>query len=397
MPMNDALSHNYRTSLDKVPAEAQESIKLVTDLAGRFFTKSLAMVWLFGSYARGEAINDKRVNQETGTLSEYRSDIDILVVVRGKTVEDQSSRWARLCKKVEDHPDIPFNIHLIAESLVRLNDAIANCEYFYRDVISEGVVLYSTVNQLAEPKEMTPQERRRWAIQYFERFYARSVAMRQSLYLHYQLDDYGSSMYALHQMTERLFYTYLLVFTNYKPRGHILGELRNRVAKIDKSVRDVLPQNTEEEKTNFDLLNKAYVDARYKTDYDVDIAVLDDLITRISAFQVWVYERCLVEIDKMVLLDGYSKDCAVVKDYLDLGELKKRELPQAVVVRQLGELRAAEGREKDEREEKLMEREEKEAALDKFDKEREDKEAALQEKDRLRQKLLDAGIDPDGV
>jgi predicted nucleotidyltransferase len=235
MPINDALSHNYRTSLDNVPAEAQESIKLVTDLAGRFFTKSLAMVWLFGSYARGEAINDKRVNQETGTLSEYRSDIDILVVVR-----------------------------------------------------------------------------------------------------------------------------------------------------------DVLPQNTEEEKTNFDLLNKAYVDARYKTDYDVDIAVLDDLITRISAFQVWVYERCLVEIDKMVLLDGYSEDCAVVRDYLDLVELKKRELPQAVVVRQLGEIRAAEVREKDEREGK-------EAALDKFDKEREDKEAALQEKDRLRQKLLDAGIDPDGV
>ena len=94
--------------------------------------------------------------------------------------------------------------------------------------------------------------------------------MQQSIELHYQLDDYGATMYALHQMTERLFYTYLLVFTNYKPRGHILGELRYRIAKIDKKVWQVLPDNTEEEKANFLLLNKAYVDARYKTVYEVE-------------------------------------------------------------------------------------------------------------------------------
>ncbi|MFT7561926.1 MAG: hypothetical protein ACI93R_003858 [Flavobacteriales bacterium] len=45
-------------------------------------------------------------------------------------------------------------------------------------------------------------------------------------------------------------------------------------------------------------------------------------------------------------------------------ELKKRELSQAAVFRQLGEIRAAEFHENNERDEKLKEREEKERLLD---------------------------------
>jgi hypothetical protein len=197
-------------------------------------------------------------------------------------------------------------------------------------------------------------------------------------------------MHSLHQMTERLCHTYLLVFTHYKPRSHDLGELRNRVATLDQQVLAILPEHTEQEKAHFVLLNEAYVDARYKTDYNVDKAVLEALITRISAFQIWVYESCLAEIDKLVLWECYSEGCEVAKGYMALAELQRKELPQAVVIQQLEALRVAE-LEKDTAE--LREREalsREETALDKFDQER-------LEKERLLQKLRDAGIDPDGV
>lgn len=405
MPINDALADNYRTSLDKVPQKAQAAIKLVTNLVANSLKNKLVMVWLFGSYARGEAINDRRISQETGTLSEYYSDIDILVVVRGSSgLRGQPSRWSRLCKRVAEHPDIPFTIHMMSETLPRLNEAIENGEYFYRDVISEGVVLFSTINQLSKAKDLSPHERREWAVKYFERFYTRAVAMRQSVGFHYQLDDYGSSIYTLHQMTEHLCHTYLLVFTHYKPRSHDLGELRNRVAAIDKQVLAILTENTEQEKVNFELLNQAYVDARYKTVYNVDKTVLEALITRVSAFQIWVYDSCLAEIDKLVLWNNYSEGCEVVKGYMALAELQKKELPQAIVIQQLEALRVAELREREALQEvgRALSREEN--ALDKFDQERLEKEAAelreskeREEKERLLQKLRDAGIDPDGV
>ncbi len=74
---------HYNTSLDVVPQPIQAEIQRVLELIRKHIKQNLAQVWLFGSYARGDAINDCREDPETGVVSEYYSDVDILIVVGG--------------------------------------------------------------------------------------------------------------------------------------------------------------------------------------------------------------------------------------------------------------------------------------------------------------------------
>jgi predicted nucleotidyltransferase len=62
-------------------------------------------IWLFGSYARGDYINDRRVD-EYGVVSEYNSDVDILVVLRGKDSFKKSKMIKKFVGRVEDSPII---------------------------------------------------------------------------------------------------------------------------------------------------------------------------------------------------------------------------------------------------------------------------------------------------
>ena len=65
-------------ALQKLPLTKQEELQRLTDLLSSY--KEVEMVILFGSYARGEYVEDTYV--EKGILYEYKSDYDLLVVTR---------------------------------------------------------------------------------------------------------------------------------------------------------------------------------------------------------------------------------------------------------------------------------------------------------------------------
>ena len=58
--------------------------------------------------------------------------------------------------------------------------------------------------------------------------------------------------------------TILLVFTGYKPKLHDLKKLNKRVITQHRSFMTIFPQSTEQEKQNFLLLKRAYIDSRYE-------------------------------------------------------------------------------------------------------------------------------------
>jgi hypothetical protein len=62
----------------------------------------------------------------------------------------------------------------------------------------------------------------------------------------------------------------LLVFTDYKPRTHNNEELGKQVDKFHPDFVTVFPKNTTEETRLFELLRKAYIDARYDMNYKIE-------------------------------------------------------------------------------------------------------------------------------
>ncbi len=408
MSLNPSPLPPYTTSLDGVPEGIQKQLSIIKELVHANIKNSVSMIWLFGSYARGDAINDRRTDPKTGVLSEYHSDVDILVVVNGSNTMKKSKWWARLDAGIKEHPELTNSIHIIRESYLRFADALRHSEYFYLDVVKEGIVLYGDEAELPEPREFSIEKRKEFAIHYLNRFYQRADASKRALELHYQSDDPASAMYCLHQLSERLFYTLLLVFTHYKPRSHKLDDLRERIATIDKRITSIFPLNDKSEQERFQFLNDAYVDSRYNDDYEVDPEVLDYLIVRVAEFQAWVLAESLRVIDEFIPGENFSDSFEQPGVVLDLVVLKKQKLPLIVIHEQLEALRGLEGELDQERAEKECERAEKVAAEVERDNERSEKEAALlreqseraqkeserAEKERLLKKLRDAGLEP---
>lgn len=376
-------------SLTNLPTLIHKPLELAIDLIQSEFGDEVAMVWLFGSYARGDFINDRRVGKD-GVVSEYQSDIDILLVLNAPLVAGRTNQNERKLKKLaarvdklthalHDHPEIDRSIHLIHETLDRFNDALNHSEYFYLDVVNEGIQLVNNGAEMAQPQQMSAEKRREYGIKYFEMLFEQILEFQQSFEFHYQRQHKALAMFNLHQLTEHLFKVYLLVKTHYKPRTHKLWALRDTVKTLDEYVVELLPRDTQEQQDQFAFLNDAYVDSRYVPEYKVEPTTLDALAERVQTFEHWVYEQCLSIIDGFVPEQVYSTNYELAYPLLNMDKVRTELLPENVIQKMEGLLN--------------QERSDKEQALANEAKERSEKEQALEELEKAKQKLRDAGLE----
>jgi predicted nucleotidyltransferase/HEPN domain-containing protein len=225
------------------------------------------MIILFGSYARGDAVED--VTKEGHTTYEYSSDFDILVIVKSKALADNTDLWYELEDEARKLP-VQTPVKIIAHEINFVNKKLEKGQYFFSDIKKEGITLYDSKNfQLAEAKTLSPKERLAQAQADFKQwlesakgFYSLyESSMEKVLYKH--------AAFNLHQAAECFYGTVLLVYTNYKPKTHDLDTLRRLAANHDPAFFTVFPLRTELERKRFDLLRQAYVGARYHEDYKI--------------------------------------------------------------------------------------------------------------------------------
>jgi predicted nucleotidyltransferase/HEPN domain-containing protein len=283
-----------KKSLAHLPKHKREELKLVTEIILDECPTAL-MVILFGSYARGDWVEDTYV--EDGITYEYASDFDILVIVRSNRIVNSTDTWRRAEARARRFPVRTWT-NLIVESVETVNNAVARGNYFFTDIKKEGVLLHDTGEfKLARRRELNPRERRGLARGNFnEWFTSAKNAYRQ--YEHALHDrSYKWAAFDLHQATECLYGAILLVFTNYKPKMHDLEKLSHMVAGYDPVLLTVFPQATEEQKKCFDLLRRAYVEARYNPRYRITKKQLEYLAERVKRLQRLTKKICQARIE----------------------------------------------------------------------------------------------------
>ena len=246
--------------LDQIPKTKQEELTKLTNLLSNF--KEVEMVILFGSYARGRWIEDKYI--ENGITYEYRSDYDLLVVL---THEDLKQKF-RIEDKVKSMliktGEVTTPVSMIFHGIKHLNKALIIGNYFFKDIKKEGIILYDTEKfKLATPKKMTPKQYRQKAQEYFDQWFESANGFSKQFGHALKDGDLKIGAFLLHQATERYYTTILLVFTDYRLKDHNLETLGIKVEMCDNRFA-VFPKETEEEKRLFELLKRAYIDARYK-------------------------------------------------------------------------------------------------------------------------------------
>ncbi|MEO1486468.1 MAG: HEPN domain-containing protein [Bacteroidota bacterium] len=262
-----------------LPKSKQDELKLLAE--GLSAHKLVEMVILFGSYARGNWVEDQYV--EKGITYEYRSDFDILVVL---THEDFKQKF-RIEDKVKAElitaGKVTTPVSLIFHGIKQLNASLTMGNYFFKDIKEEGLVLYDSEKfKLANPKKLTPEQYRQKAQEYFDQWFTSANEFLIDFQNAFERNSLNKAAFELHQATERYYTTILLVFTDYRPKDHNLETLGIKVEMCDARFA-VFPKNTDEEKHRFELLKRAYIDARYKmNEYEITKGELAYLAERVN-------------------------------------------------------------------------------------------------------------------
>ncbi|WP_081782548.1 HEPN domain-containing protein [Prolixibacter bellariivorans] len=287
-----------KTTTDHLPADKQAELqKIVTAIEQRFPAE---MIILFGSYARGDWVDDRY--KEDGTTYEYKSDYDILVVLDTEVVaikRESNRRWQNKLRR-DTGREAPLNV--IFHGIDYLNSEIEDGNYFFMDVLKEGIMLHDSGKfQLATPKQPDHKQRTSKARLYFDKWFDNANEFMTDFTNAFNRGSFSQAAFMLHQATERLFACVLLVYTDYKPKVHDLDKLNGQVCKLDNRFKTIFPRITGEEERLFTLLKKAYIDSRYKLDYSISRDDLACLSERVQQLRELTELACKEKIDSFMV------------------------------------------------------------------------------------------------
>jgi predicted nucleotidyltransferase/HEPN domain-containing protein len=269
-----------KTELNYLPAHKQEELSQIITVIRE--SVPVEMIILFGSYARGDWVEEKYDDEHY----RYQSDFDLLIVVENKNEVAQSKFEQDIETKLEQVETIVTPVSVIVHDIQFINGSLYKRKYFFSDIEKEGVLLYTSRKyQLEEARELQPEDRKKLAQEDFEYWFRNADEFFIDYTNAFERGSYAKAAFELHQVAERLYSGILLVFTRYKPNTHDLTILRKLANSIDSRLVKIFPFDTPENRRLFKLLRKAYVDARYKPSYNITQDELKHLSVQVKELE----------------------------------------------------------------------------------------------------------------
>lgn len=284
-----------KKTLDHLPEEKQFQIKSITEEIVKLYAPE--KVILFGSYARGNFVEDIYV--EDGITYEYRSDYDILIITKDDSLKTYiiESRIRNKFRRFR------IDINILSHNMEYVNHGLSRGQYFFTEIINDGIILFDgSKESFSEPKILTNEEQAEMAKGYYDNWYPQGEGFLKGSKFYRQEEELKLGAFILHQAVESFYNTLLLVHNGYKPKTHNLENLIHFVKVISKDIYQLFlhPEDDPKEKHLFDLLKRGYIDARYKKDYVINKAELDELITRVEKMKIMVYNSCQDRISSLL-------------------------------------------------------------------------------------------------
>lgn len=279
-----------KTDTSHIPEGKQKELCSVVDTILQFLEPK--MIILYGSYARGDYVD---------IPMEYESDFDILVICGQKQTKNHKKQ-NEITKDIQGNDEIPTMVHIQYETLSTVNGEIAKYNYLFIDIRKEGIVLYdSNEGELVEVKELEPKEKYEKAIRDYDYWLKSSTGFDKGFKFFVQDGNNKLAAFHLHQKTEHLFMALFLVYSGYKPKTHNLDDFILHTNKISSDIADHFPNDSDQDKHLYDLLKRAYVDARYDMNYTITETELQTLEGWVAKFEKLVEQLCkkkLLELEK---------------------------------------------------------------------------------------------------
>lgn len=301
-----------RSDLHHLPEQQQRELERVRDtlLAGFEAARNgggggtqewrrggmVLKIILFGSYARGDWVDEPQ--------NGYLSDFDLLIVVSHEKLTNIADYWWNSEDAILRDPAIGRTVNIIVHDLSEVNDALKRGEYFWTDIVRDGVSLYSVPGHpLATPQPMTAEDAlamaKRWMDSRRGEIDLWLENAETMLSKPTELLRRRNAAFQIHQAVEAAYACFLLVHTFYFPRSHNIKFLRSLAEDVDTGLVEAWPREQRADRRRFELLKRAYVEARYSDQYDASAEDLEWLMARARALRDFVAGLCQSRIGEL--------------------------------------------------------------------------------------------------
>jgi predicted nucleotidyltransferase/HEPN domain-containing protein len=290
-----------RKDIDHLPAVQQGELERVQRVLMEEFGEAtvpsrrngkILKIILFGSYARDDWVDEP----ENG----YQSDFDLLVVVNHEDLTDIAHYWYVAEDRILRDAEIQRPVNIIVHSLDEVNQSLKRGEYFWVDIARDGIVLYELpCHPLATPMPLTPADAYQMANAYFEEWLKKVDDAIEIAEFCIERDKRKDAAFTLHQATERAYICFLLVRTLYFPRSHNIKFLRSLAEDSEPRLIDAWPRDRRLDRRRFQLLKRAYVEARYSTAYEISIEDLNAILQCVRDLRDTVEQVSRERLDKL--------------------------------------------------------------------------------------------------
>lgn len=285
-----------KTGLDHLPQSKQHELERIQHILLEEFSAATAnatashkrngkvlKIILFGSFARDDWVDEP----ENG----YQSDYDLLIVVSHADLTEIADYWYVAEDRILRDPAIARPVNIIVHSLDEVNQALQRGEYFWVDIARDGIALYELpCHPLTTPMPLTSADAYRMAEDYLDQWLESSDRFIFNGRENAERGWSKEAAFLLHQATERLYICHLLVTTLYFPRSHNIKFLRSLAEGKDQRLIAAWPRDLKIDRRRFELLKRAYVEARYSASYVITAEDLTALMRSIGKLRNSVAE-----------------------------------------------------------------------------------------------------------
>ncbi|MHC4397529.1 MAG: HEPN domain-containing protein [Planctomycetota bacterium] len=285
-----------KKSLAHLPKEKQTELMLITEKICDLVPEA-EIIFLFGSYARGDWVDGPHVQGRGKLTIRKRSDYDISVVTRFAYTAKDTALWDKVKAELAKM-DISTLVRIIPREVEFVNFKLRQGQYFFTEICQQGIILYDSGEvELSDRKQLDPVETKQIAQETFDETFKSAKDFYASSMSNLNEKRYKIAAFDLHQAAEFASKTVLLVFGSECPQEHHLDVLGDLAADYCPELAGIIPRETDESKELFELLDYAYIGARYDIHYKITKEQLKQLSPCVKKLHEVTERVCKAKIE----------------------------------------------------------------------------------------------------
>jgi predicted nucleotidyltransferase len=273
-------------AIEFYPKRIADGLILIRDLIVDKFQPE--MIILFGSLVTGKWT--------------WKSDIDLLIVA---DTSERPHLELDIKTAILESGSIKEKMLKIISPVVvspeQLNDELAVGQYFFKDIVDKGQLIYNTGRfSLAKMRKLEPEEYVELVKNDFKYWRAEAEEFWDFFQFGQQKKYHLRAAFCLHQVVEASCVMVELVYSRYRTQTHDLDILMEKLIHFVSEGATIFSKDTEFQKQAYKRLYKAYIAARYNQEYKIEEEELKYLGERVKLLLDLAIRSCEDRIQQIL-------------------------------------------------------------------------------------------------